>query len=151
METETLTTHSTDTLRLATFYIEDLLLGLPIELIHEINRCLDITMVPHAPDWVRGVVNLRGEVVTVVDLRKLLGFPSADATALTRNLIVDWHSQRIGLIVDQVADVVDVTNSQIMPTPANVRGVDGRMFNGVIPLDQQLVVLLDLTEAFREM
>ncbi len=142
--------NSQETLRIATFYVDDLLLGLPIEVIHEINRCLDVTIVPHAPEWVRGVVNLRGDVVTVIELRTLLGIPFHEPDLMTRNLIVDWQGHRVGLMVDRVADVVDVGAEKVMPTPANVRGVDGKMFHGVIPLENELVVLLDLAEALRE-
>jgi purine-binding chemotaxis protein CheW len=138
------------TCRLTSFYLGDLLIGLPIEVIHEINRCMDVTYVPHAPDWVHGVTNLRGDVVSVIDLRVLLGLSPTEITARTRTLVVEWQSQRMALLVDRIADVLTISPSDILPPPANIQGVDGRMFNGVIPLAEQLVVLLNLGETMKD-
>ncbi len=130
-----------------TFYVGPLLLGLPIAQVREINRQLDFTPVPHAPRLVRGVVNLRGEVVTVLDLHHVLGLPAGEVTPRTRNLIVFYRGEPVGLLVDQVADILEVDPQQMTPPPANVRGAEGRFFRGVVPLEHDILVLLELEEA----
>jgi len=138
---------SGDELEYATFYVCDILLGLDIRQIEEINRQLTMTSVPHAPHFVRGVVNLRGEVATVVDLRAILGLPAAEITDQSRNVVVNARGERIGLLVDRIGDVVRTSASDIEPPPANVSGVDGRFFRGVCKLEKELLVILDVEEA----
>ncbi len=133
-------------LQLATFYVGDLLLALPIDYVQEINRNLDLTEVPHAPEHVRGVINLRGDVATVIDLRRILGFSPAEVTPQSRNLIVRSSDESIGLWVDQIADIISVSSEEIGPAPANVSGVEGRFFKGVYRTESEIVVLLDTGE-----
>jgi purine-binding chemotaxis protein CheW len=130
-----------------TFQVGDLLLGVDIQQVEEINRHLDLTPVPHAPACVRGVVNLRGEVVTAVDLRTVLGLPPAAFTKSTRNVVLDSHGEQIGLLVDRIGDVVRLVGDDVEPLPANFSGADARFFKGVYQLDEQLLVLLDLEAA----
>ena len=80
---------------------------------------------PHGPDYVRGVINLRGEVVTVVDLRTILGLEPVEVTGNTRNVILHFHGEHVGLIVDRVADVVTVGTDEIDRPPANLSSADG--------------------------
>jgi len=128
----------------ASFYLADALMGVPIDQIEEINREVSFTPVPHAPRWVRGVINLRGSVSTVVDLRAALGMEPAPVTRHTRNVIVRSHGERIGLIVDRVAEVIAAERGRITAPPANVRGADRRFFRGVYPLQEQVMVILDV-------
>ena len=134
----------------ATFYVDDLLIGIPIDRVQEINRHMEITHVPHAPDAVRGVINLRGEVVTVLDLRTALGIPECEVTRSTRNVIVQSGDQAVGLQVDRVSDIVSIPLHEIEPPPANLNGVDGRFFRGVYPTPQGIIVLLDVDEALAD-
>jgi purine-binding chemotaxis protein CheW len=134
-------------MELATFYVGDLLLGVDLQQVREINRLLDYTPVPQAPDYVRGVINLRGEVVTVVDLRTILGLGQTTVGKSTRNVIVQSGGEVVGMLVDQVADTVRVQADQIDPPPPNVQGADCRFFPGVHRLENQLVVLLDVNAA----
>ncbi len=133
-------------LQLATFAVGDLLLGIEIDRIQEINRQLDITPVPRAPSFVRGVINLRGEVVSVIDPRTILGLPPADVTRSSRNLVIQSRGELIGLMVDRIADILSVSTSDIDAPPAHIQGVDGRFFKGVHTTDKELVVLIDLDE-----
>lgn len=130
--------------RIATFYLGDQLMGVDIQGVHEINRQTEATPVPHTPSTVRGVINLRGEVVTVLDLRKVLGLPPSGVREHERAIIVDCEGEKTGLLVDRVADVVTVRGDQIEYPPANVNGVDARFFAGVCKLETDLLVLLDL-------
>jgi purine-binding chemotaxis protein CheW len=129
--TLTKTSNRNETLQLATFYVADMCLALEIGLIQEIIRDIKVTRVPHSPAQVSGVINLRGEVTTVVDLRQVLGLPPLDATANTQTLIVRSQGESIGLIVDRVGDICSVEGTAIVPPPPNVDSVDGRFFEGV--------------------
>ncbi len=133
-------------LELTTFYVDELLLGVDIHQVEEINRQLNMTPAPHTPDTVRGVVNLRGEVVTVLDLRRALGLEPTIIGAESRNVIVNSRGERIGLLVDRIADVVIAATDQIESPPANVNGIDGRFFTGVYKLESELVVILDIEQ-----
>jgi purine-binding chemotaxis protein CheW len=135
---------------LATFYVGDLLLGIDIRVVREINRQLEFTPVPHSPSQVRGVINLRGEVVTVMDLRTILGLGKTDVSKYARNVIVHSGMEQIGLLVDRVADTVCVSADAIEPVPANVHGADATMFRGVCRLEADLVVILDVETALAE-
>lgn len=137
-------TVSSGEIEYATFHVGRLLLGIDIRQTEEINRQLELTAVPHAPACVRGVVNLRGEVVTVLDLRTILGLEPQALTAASRNVVVRADSEQVGLLVDRVADVVTVSAEEMEPPPANVSGVSGRFFKGVYKLESALLVVLDV-------
>jgi purine-binding chemotaxis protein CheW len=135
---------------LATFYVGEMLLGIDIHLVREINRHIEFTPVPHAPPRVRGVINLRGEVVTVMDLRIILGLGITELSKHARNVIVQSTGEQIGLLVDRVADTVRVEAGSIEPPPANVPGADAAMFQGVCRLESELVVILDVEAALTD-
>ncbi len=141
------TPHSSiEELEFATFYLGDLLAGIDIRQIQEIDRHLELTTIPHAPECVRGVTNLRGEVVTVLDLRTILELDKVPVTRACRNVILDHHGEQIGLLVDRVADVVTVRSDEIEAPPANVGGIDSRFFRGIVKLNDDLLVLLDVRQ-----
>ncbi|NUQ62002.1 MAG: chemotaxis protein CheW [Pirellulales bacterium] len=131
----------------ATFYIGDLLLAADIHQVREINRHFELTPVPHAPPCVRGVINLRGDVVTVVDLRTILGLGQTEIARQTRNVIVHSRDEQIGMLVDRVADTIRVPSDAVEPPPANVQSADASFFKGVYRLEQELIVLLDVDAA----
>jgi len=133
-------------IQLATFYVDDLLLGLEIYQVQEINRLLDVTTVPHSPKEVLGVINLRGEVVTVVNLRTVLGIEAKAMTPESRNLIVSHDGELIGLCVDRIADILSLSSEDMMPAPTNISAVDGRFFTGVFTLDNEIIARLNLFE-----
>lgn len=133
-------------LEFATFHVGNLLLGIDIHDIQEIGRQLDLTPVPHAPECVRGVVNLRGEVVTVLDLRTMLGIEPAELTGSSRNLIVNAGGERIGLLVDRMADVVIAPADDIEPPPPNLPLADASALRGVYRLEHGLLGVLAVQE-----
>jgi len=151
MTTATLTTTAKSTrsepVQLATYYVADMCLALDIGLIQEIIRDVKVTRVPHAPPQVRGVINLRGEVTTVIDLRQVLGPAPLDTTSDTQTLIVRSQGESIGLIVDRVGDICAVDGGSIVPPPPNVDSVDGRFFHGVCQRKSEIILVLDLEEA----
>lgn len=136
----------TGEMQFASFHIGDLLLGVDIHQVREINRNLHISPVPHTPEAVRGVINLRGEVVTVIDLRRVLGLPPAEVTRATRNVIVNSEGERIGLLVDAVADVITCQAEDIDTLPENLSDLEQRLFAGVFKLEQGLLVVLKVEE-----
>ncbi len=130
-----------------TMYVGDTLLGVEITNVDEINRHIEMTPVPHASDFVCGVLNLRGEVVTVVDLRMILGLPPATADKNTRTVIVRSGGEQIGLRIERIADVVRARTDKLAPVPPNLTGADGRLFKGVYRLEKELLVVLDIEAA----
>ena len=134
----------------ATFYVGKLLLGVDIRQVQEINRQLDVTEVPHSPDYIRGVINLRGEVTTVADLRRILGLPREEFTRDSRNLIVTSQGESIGFLVDRISDILTLRSDQINPPPRNIEGVEGRFFSGVHTLDSEIVVILNIEEVLND-
>jgi purine-binding chemotaxis protein CheW len=130
-----------------TFYVGNMLIGLDIQHVEEINRQVEVTPVPQAPPHIRGVINLRGEVVTVVDLRKVLDMGQTEINQCSRTVIVNSGNEEIGLLVDRVADVVLARTDQVDSPPANISGVDGRFFKGVYKLENTLLIVLDVNAA----
>ena len=110
---ETEQDHTGTELQFATFYVGDLLLGVNICQVQEINRQLDATKVPHAPKEVHGVINLRGDVATVIDLRTVLGMPPVEDSRNSRTLIVQSHGESIGILVDRISDILTISSEEI--------------------------------------
>lgn len=137
---------ATSVLEYVTFYVGDVLLGADIQDVQEINRYSEITRVPRAPETVCGVMNLRGDVVTVIDLCAVLGFSAATVTPTTRIVIVTAGDEKVGLLVDRVADVAEARDDQIEAPPANVDRIAGRFFNSVCRLEDGLLATLNLDE-----
>lgn len=135
-----------DSLEIATFYVGDTLMGIAIDQVEEINHHLDLTSVPQGPASVRGLLNLRGEVVTVIDLRVILGLDPTAITRKTCNVVVRWQGEQIGLLADRVGEVVVARRSCLEPPPANVLASDGRFFQGVCKLETGLLLLLRLEQ-----
>jgi len=138
----------------STFYVGGALCGIDILNIQEINKNFEITKVPQAADYVEGILNLRGRIVTIIDLGKKLGLePASKAKAKdkdNRNIIVNSEDEHIGLLVDSVADVVLAKSSAIEPAPSNIGGVKGKFFEGVLKTETSLIGILDINEVLKE-
>jgi purine-binding chemotaxis protein CheW len=149
MKASTISTQTTrsEPIQLATFYIADMCLALEIGQIQEIIRQVKVTRVPHAPPQVSGVINLRGEVTTVINLRQVLGLPPVDADSESQTLIVRSQGESIGLVVDRVGDICAVDASSVVPSPPNVNNIDGRFFHGVCQRKAEIIIVLDLEQA----
>lgn len=138
------------TLQISTFYVGDVLYGIDINRVQEINKLSDITSVPLAPAFVRGVVNLRGRIVTIIDLGYKLTKKPIEDSADTKNIIVESKGEYIGLMVDRIWDVVQTEADALSPPPANIGGVQGKLFKGVIQRDRELVGILDIERILTE-
>ncbi len=134
----------------ATFYVGNLLLGIDISQVQEINRQLDVTDVPQAPKFVRGVINLRGEVTTVIDLRTILGLEQTEVTEDSRNLILNFQGETLGFLVDKISDILALSSSEVEPPPTNIKGIQGKYFLGVHALETEILVLLNLDAVLAE-
>ena len=134
---------ATQLLQLVTFGVGDCHLAVGIEHVQEINRQLELTPVPGAPCEIRGVINLRGDVVTVLNLHHLLGFAELKRTRTSRNLILNIGGERVGVLVDHVSDILAISPEAISRRPPNLSHVDRRYMKGVHIRDEGIVVILD--------
>ncbi|MGA7143335.1 MAG: chemotaxis protein CheW [Desulfobacterales bacterium] len=139
-----------DRVELATFFVGDALCGMDILKVQEINKLIDMTKVPQAPEYVLGILNLRGEIVTVIDLGKKLGLKSTDLNDKTRNVIVNSNEEHIGLMVERIDDVVQAEWGKVEKPPANICGVQGKFFAGVYKTEDRLVGILDVEKVLED-
>lgn len=140
----TRTETETEDALVSSFYIGDTLFGFDTVKVQEVVRAGNLTPVHHAPPFVRGVMNLRGRIVTVVDLATRLGLGGVEVNDDSRTYIVEWKQEHLGLLVDRTADVVAFDRSSVKPPPENVRGVSGAMLEGMCQAGEHLVALLNL-------
>jgi len=142
---------STDNkIEIATFYVGEALCGIDILKIQEINKQTEVTVVPQSPEYVKGVLNLRGRIVTVVDLGEKIGLSPISMSKENRNVIVDSHDEHIGLLVERISDVMTAETTKIEAPPANIGGIQGKYFSGVFKTDTSLVGILDIETALQE-
>lgn len=118
--------------------------GVNILTVQEIIRPIDITRVPHAPDFVEGVINLRGRILPVIDLRKRFGFSGRSQDEDVRIIVLEMEHQVVGFVTDAVREVLRVEESTIEPAPELAVGIDAHYLRGVAKLDDRLLILLDL-------
>lgn len=117
--------------------------GLEISCVQEIIRVLDITRVPKAPSYIAGVINLRGSVITVVDLHKRFGLSAPEVTEDSRIIIVKWQDITAGIMVDAAYEVTRVPLEMTEPAPTVAGCVEKEYIKGVAKVDDRLLVLLD--------
>lgn len=129
---------------LSIFKIGKLLCGLPLNDIQEINKNFDITPVPGAKDEISGVLNLRGQIVTIIDLRVKFGIEVTEVTSDSRNIIIFNEQEAIGLHIDKVEDIITVESQRLAPPPARMEGVDKTFFQAIYKRDDDLIAILDL-------
>jgi len=139
-----------NSIKMATFYVGEALCGMDILKIQEINKMLEMTKVPQAPDYVKGILNLRGQIVTVIDLGKKLGLSVTNLSNDTRNIIVNSKNEYIGLLVDSIGDVERTDRDKVEPPPANIGGVQGKYFEGVFKTKDSLIGILDVEEVLKK-
>jgi len=125
--------------------------GVEVEKVKTIERIQPMTRVPKTPPFVKGVINLRGVVVPVIDLRGRFGLPESEYTNDSRIIIVSYGEMEVGLIVDSANDVVDVDSDTIVDPPEVVGGIRAKYLRGVAKLiDNRLLVMLNLQEVLNK-
>ncbi|MFM1650836.1 chemotaxis protein CheW [Brevibacillus sp. B_LB10_24] len=126
------------------FRLRDEEYGVEVSQVNSIEKLEHITRVPRTPKFVKGVINLRGVVTPIIDLRSRFGLEEGDYTESTRIIIVAFGELEVGLIVDAANDVIDIPQSAIEPPPEVVGGVKATYLRGVAKLDKRLLILLNL-------
>lgn len=126
------------------FQLGDEEYGIPVEQVRSIEKVLHITRVPGTPPFVKGVINLRGVVTPIIDLRIRFGINEAEYHDGTRIIIVADHEMEVGLVVDAANDVVDFPIDSIVPPPDVIGAVESEYIKGVAKLDKRLLILLNL-------
>ncbi|HHW02154.1 MAG TPA: chemotaxis protein CheW [Thermoanaerobacterales bacterium] len=129
--------------KLVVFELADELYGLDIFNVREIVKDAPVTKIPRAPDFVEGIVNLRGKLIPVVDLKKRFGFEKREKTQDTRIIIADISGQETGLVVDSVKEVATIDEGSIEPAPA-VTTINAAFVEGLAKKDEKLIIIIKL-------
>ena len=129
---------------LVTFYLDREEYGVDVRQVQEIRRVGDITTVPRAPEFVRGVINLRGRILPVLDMKKKLGLGEVAESRAARIVVVRVRERLLGLLVDGASQVPKIPVSRIEPPPEEVVERGGDYIRGVAKLDDRLIILVDL-------
>ena len=135
------------TSQLATFWLDGDLYGVEVEHVQEVLRSQSITRVPLAPPAVAGLINLRGQVVTAIELRERLGRPPRPAGTDAVVIVVRLHGEAVSLLVDSIADVVDVEAGDFEAPPDTLDGQARELIRGAYKLDGKLLLALDVQKA----
>lgn len=136
--------HDTELLQLVTFRIGNEEFAVDILAVQEIIRLLQITRVPRAPEYIVGVINLRGKVIPVIDLRKRFKLPQSDTDDDSRIVVMEFEQRIVGFLVDGVSEVLRIPASTVEPAPPVVAGIGSEYIRGVGKLNDRLLILLDL-------
>jgi purine-binding chemotaxis protein CheW len=140
----------TGALQMSCFFVGSALCGIDIKVIQEMNKQMEMTKVPQAPSYVLGIMNLRGRIVTIIDLGRKLGLSPSKTTEISRIIIVNSRDENIGLLVDRVTDVVTAKWEDVEPMPSNIKGAKGRYFQGVLKSSKDLIAVLDVEEVLAD-
>ncbi|MEO7040166.1 MAG: chemotaxis protein CheW [Candidatus Elarobacter sp.] len=133
-----------ETVQVVSFKLGSEEYGVDIAQVQEINRMVAITHVPRAPQFMEGVINLRGQLIPIIDLRTRFGMPRVEHTKSTRIVVTEIGTKRIGMVVDSVSEVLRLALDQIEPAPEMITGVDTEYIRGVGKIEDRLIILLDL-------
>lgn len=142
----TLATNGDEVLQWVTYKLGEETYGINVMQVQEVLRHNEIAPVPGAPDYVLGIINLRGNVVTVIDTRSRFGLPSSDISDNTRIVIIESDDQVVGILVDSVAEVVYLRSSEIDSAPNVGTEESAKFIQGVSNRDGQLLILVDLNK-----
>jgi purine-binding chemotaxis protein CheW len=135
------------------FKLENELVSVPIEEVVEITSNRDITPVPKAPSFVIGVMNLRGKIVPVVNLKEHLGIKFTIPEEIyekNKIVIIDTPKGEVGIIVDQIIGSIKFPESDILPEPIGTIGIDVKFIQGVVQLDKELLIILNIETIFNQ-
>lgn len=135
-------------LQFVTFTLGNEEYAVDIRKVHEINRMKEITKVPNSPSYVEGVINLRGKVIPVVNLRERFGLEGKGNDEHLRIMIMDVRGVTMGLIVDSVSEVLRIPSDIVEPPPPMSTGIGTEFINGIAKLEDRLIILLDMDMLF---
>ena len=129
--------------------LDETMIGLDLLDTQEITSVSDITAVPRTPDYVEGIINLRGNVVTVINTGKKLGLKSVEMKPDNRVIILSYEEEYIGLMIDDIDTVIRTDSSQIGPAPGNLNGAQKNFFKGTLTTREYLVGVLETDMIFK--
>lgn len=135
--------------QLATFYLNGLHCGVDVAHVQEVIRYQEMTRVPLAPTVVEGLINLRGQIVCALDLRRRMGLPDRTAGTLPMNVVLRTSDGPVSLLVDEIGDVVDVDQERLEPVPETVKGLVADVMTGVYKQDGRLLLVLAVERALQ--
>lgn len=141
---DTVSKTSDDLLQLVTFNLGSEQYAVDILKVQEINRMTDITRVPNAPSYVEGVINLRGKVIPVMNIRSKFNLDTKETDSMSRIMIVTVQGITMGLVVDSVSEVLRIPASIVDPAPPMASGIGSEYMMGIAKLEDRLIILLDL-------
>lgn len=130
-----------------TFHLGNLFMGVDVESVQEVLRFQEMTPVPLANDVVEGLINLRGQIVTALDLRRRLEIQPRSEGQLPMNVVVRSSDGVVSLLVDEIGDVVDVDDEQFEAVPPTLEGIAGELLEGVIKFEDRLLLVLNTERA----
>jgi purine-binding chemotaxis protein CheW len=133
--------------QLCTFFLEGNFFGVPVQQVQEVIRYQEMTRVPLVPQVIRGLINLRGQIVTAIDLRRRLGMSERPADQLPVNVVVRTDDGALSLLVDEIGDVIEVDEKTFEEVPETLKGVAREMIRGVHRLPHRLLLMLDTERA----
>jgi purine-binding chemotaxis protein CheW len=136
---------SGERIQVVSFHLGSEEYGVDISQVQEIIRMVEITHVPRAPRFMEGVINLRGQLIPIIDLRTRFGMPRTDHTKSTRIVVTEFGSKKVGIIVDSVSEVINIPLEQVEDAPDMIAGVGTEYIQGVGKVNDRLIILLDLT------
>ncbi len=137
-------TDSLDILQLVSFKLDEIEYGIDILSVHEILRIPEITRLPNTPEYIKGVINLRGNVIPVVDIRLRFGMQQVALTELSRIIVVEIGEKLVGLLVDNVHQVIRLSRSRIDEPHDLIEGISTEFISGIGRLQDRLIVILRL-------
>lgn len=140
----------TGPLQCVTFTLEEETYGINVMQVQEVLREIEVAPVPGAPHYVLGIINLRGNVVSVIDARIRFGLSTRDSDDMTRIIVIETRQQIIGILVDSVAEVVDVERSEIDVAPNVGNAETSKYIDGVVSRGDKLLILVDLNKLLTE-
>ncbi|MBU7592138.1 chemotaxis protein CheW [Metabacillus halosaccharovorans] len=141
--------HLVGDLKVIVFQLQDEEYGIPVQQVRSIEKVEHITRVPRTAPFIKGVINLRGVVTPIIDLRKRFGLQELEDTESTRMIIVSKEDIEVGFIVDAANDVIDIHKDIIEPAPEVVGSVEVEYIQGVAKLEKRLIVMIDLDEVLK--
>ena len=138
--------HDNIMMQLVTFNLSEEIFAIDILNIQSINRMIELTVIPNSPDFVEGIINMRGQVIPIISLRKRLGMEVINYDKNTRFIIMEIKNKIVGFIVDAVNEVLRINSKICTPPPPLSGGIDTDYITSVAKLDEKLLILLDLNK-----
>ena len=135
-----------DERKICTFYVTDHFFGIDVSEVQEVIRYQEMTRVPLADDTVSGLINLRGQIVTALDMSQRIGFIRQTKNEMPTNIIVRTADGAVSLLVDEIGDVIDIPRDAFEVPPDNLKGSLRHMLTEVCKLDDKLLLILDLNQ-----